>query len=52
MLLSWKYGGVHAFAFWKKSQVESNWKSFSRVRLFRNPMNYTVHGILQARILA
>ena len=26
------------------------WKSLSHVRL-RNPMDYTVHGILQARIL-
>ena len=27
------------------------WKSLSCVRLFETPKNYTVHGILQARIL-
>ena len=27
------------------------WKSVSSVRLFCDPMDYTVHGILQARIL-
>ena len=27
------------------------WKSLSHVRLFVTPINYTVHGILQARIL-
>ena len=27
------------------------WKSLNRVRLFVDPMDYTVHGILQARIL-
>ena len=27
------------------------WKSLSRVQLFGDPMDYTVHGILQARIL-
>ena len=30
---------------------EVKWKLFSHVWLFANPMNYTVHGILQARIL-
>ena len=30
---------------------EVTWKLFSHVWLFANPMNYTVHGILQARIL-
>ena len=29
--------------------VKSKW--LSRVRLFATPMDYTVHGILQARIL-
>ena len=27
------------------------WKSLSRARLFVTPMGYTVHGVLQARIL-
>ena len=29
----------------------NEWKSFSHIRLFETPMDYTVHGILQARIL-
>ena len=33
------------WVFWWK------WKSLSRVQLFSTPMDYTVHGILQARIL-
>ena len=33
------------------SLSEVKWKSLSRVRLFETRMDYTVHGILQARIL-
>ena len=32
-------------------QWVSQWKSLSHIRLFVTPMDYTVHGILQARIL-
>ena len=32
-------------------QCEVKWKSLSCVQLFATPVNYTVHGILQARIL-
>ena len=31
--------------------VERKWKSLSRVGLFATPIDYTVYGILQARIL-
>ena len=31
--------------------VKWKWKPLSRVRLFANPMDYTVRGILKARIL-
>ena len=34
---------------WKSESKK--WKSLSRVWLFATPMDYTVHGILQARIL-
>ena len=36
---------------WKKVNGKWKWESLSQVRLFSTPMDYTVHGILQARIL-
>ena len=31
--------------------LKEKWKSLSHVQIFENPMDYTVHGILQARLL-
>ena len=36
---------------WYIQQEQWKWKSLSRVQLFCDPTDYTVHGILQARIL-
>ena len=35
----------------KLNVSELKWKSLSHVQLFVTPLDYTVHGILQARIL-
>ena len=47
--------GVAKSCFWKLSPRKWlkvwHWNSLSCVRLFCNPMDYTVHGILQGRIL-
>ena len=56
-------GGVYLVSGWgtkisyasqlsqNKKRKQTKWKSLSRVWLFATPMDYTAHGILQARIL-
>ena len=36
---------------WLRNLTVSEWKSLSRIQLFADPVDYTVHGSLQARVL-